>query len=32
MLNDVSLVIVYFLVILSMLWLSSELKRNLIIA
>jgi hypothetical protein len=27
----VSLVIVYFSVILSMLWLSSELKRNLII-
>jgi hypothetical protein len=32
MISDVSFVIVYFLVILSMLWLSSKLKRNLIIA
>jgi hypothetical protein len=30
--NDVFLVIVYFSVILFMLWLSSEMKRNLIIA
>jgi hypothetical protein len=32
MINDVSRAIVYFLVILSMIWLSSELKRNLIIS